>query len=532
MAGKKPEMLQDTSLTPIRLQLIEKGEGGRTVVRGEFARSDHATENKRFYPGKIWEGQIKRLGKAMEDRRMYGELDHPIDGRTSLQRVSHIVTNMGMKNGLVIGEAEILPTETGKQLETLLKSGCKVGVSSRGYGTTKPNDDGMDVVQEDYKLVSFDFVADPADSTAYPEAFFEGVEIPGAEIMGEKADDTDIRAHAKDDATKAAEWAKKLDDEYAAKKTADPEGKAAKGTDSSVLADELLAKLSDMRAEVRDEVRGELLSDPEVAGARTVVEKVKELLRPFVLPEDAESVVKGKDEEIASLKKTLAERELKIKEMEEDIERLGAVAKEAGYKFFLERHLNGDPDADLIRKLIGDVKAYADSKELKARVEDIKTELQKKHDEDKAIEERIAKEVTKAQQLAQATAEEAGKKVKAAESAAEKLAEANKAMALKLYAEKRLRNNPRSAKIRSLVERADPSTMDEVDQIIDEFATPEPHDDSEAEDLRSRIRRRVKSQTVEHDAADEETRQVVTEDRQIHGVNVSELRRLSRIGDN
>jgi hypothetical protein len=514
----KPQLLVDTSLTPIRLQLIEKGEGGRTVVRGEFARGDHATENKRFYPTKIWEGQIKRLGKAMEDRRMYGELDHPVDGRTSLQRVSHIVTTMGVKGGIVVGEAEILPTDTGKQLETLLKSGCKVGVSSRGYGTTKPNDDGVDVVQEDYKLVTFDFVADPADSTAYPEVFFEGVEIPGAEIMGENADDTDIRKHADEDAKKAAAWAKKLEDE-----------KAGKTDDSSNLADELLAKLSEMRSEIQDEVRGELLSDPNVAGARTVVEKIKDLLRPFVLPEDAESVVREKDEEIATLKKTIAEQELRLKEQEDDIERLGAVAKEAGYKFFLERHLNGDPDAEFIRTLIGDVKEYADSKELKARVESIRGELQKKRDADKATEEKIAAEVAKAQELAQATADEAAKKVQKAEAAAEKLAEANKAMALRLYSEKQLRNNPNSAKIRSLVEQANPNSMDDVDKLIEEFSPAEPHDEEEAGDIRSRIRRRIKSQTVEHDALEEETREPRRGERQIHGVDVGELRRLSNI---
>ena len=32
--GAQENLLVDTSLTPIRLQLIEKGEGGKTVVRG------------------------------------------------------------------------------------------------------------------------------------------------------------------------------------------------------------------------------------------------------------------------------------------------------------------------------------------------------------------------------------------------------------------------------------------------------------------------------------------------------------------
>jgi hypothetical protein len=89
-----------------------------------------------------------------------------------LNRVAHIVTKLWLEDGKVFGEAEILDTDPGRNLQALLKAGCKVGVSSRGYGSTKPNDKGEDVVQEDYKLVTFDFVAEPA-AGAFPAVFFE-----------------------------------------------------------------------------------------------------------------------------------------------------------------------------------------------------------------------------------------------------------------------------------------------------------------------------------------------------------------------
>lgn len=501
--SKKENLLID--VTPIRLLSLEEGAGktGKMVVRGEFARAGAATENKRIYPEAVWSKEIKRLNEAMKDRRVFGEIDHPTDGRTSLQRVSHVVTSMKVEDGVLIGEAEILPTEKGKILEALLKSNCKVGVSSRGFGSVKANDEGVDVVQEDYRLVTFDFVAEPADQTAYPAVFFEGVEIPD---MGKL--DSDIRAHASEDEKKAAEWAKQLGEKE----------------EKSVLPEELLTRLEALRAEVRDEVRGELLSDPAVAGALQAIESIKAQLRPFVLPEDAEAVVTQKDSEIKSLKKQLAEKELKIKELEEDVEKLGNVAKEAGYKFYLERSLQNDPDSELIRNLIGDVKQYANSDELKARVEAVRTELAKKREEEAATEARIAEEVNKAR----AEKDAAEKQVADLVEAVEQLMEANKALTVKLNTEKKLRNNPRSAKIRSIVESSGVESDEAVDRIVTTNSASNPHDSDDGQSLRAKVRRSLDSRTRESSALDEETRSS-KQDNTLFGVPMGQLRNLSGI---
>ena len=56
-------------------------------------------------------------------KKVLGELDHPADGKTSLKRVSHIITNLQvMDDGQIVGEAEVLNTEAGKTLKALIKA--------------------------------------------------------------------------------------------------------------------------------------------------------------------------------------------------------------------------------------------------------------------------------------------------------------------------------------------------------------------------------------------------------------------------
>ncbi len=95
---------------------------------------------------------------------MFGELDHPSDGKTSLKRVSHIVTGLELQeDGTVTGAAEVLETPNGQILKTLFESGAQVGISSRGSGSVQNG-----VVQEDFKLGTFDFVARPSTPGALP----------------------------------------------------------------------------------------------------------------------------------------------------------------------------------------------------------------------------------------------------------------------------------------------------------------------------------------------------------------------------
>jgi len=155
----------------IKLQLTESTEGGKHLVaRGEFGRADVPTQNRRVYPRKVWEREIQRINEAIASGKVLGELDHPADGKTSLKRVSHIMTGLHMQDdGVIIGEAKILDNEYGRQLKSILEAGGAIGVSSRGMGSTAMGEDGSEVVQEDYQYMTHDFVADPAVLTSYPK---------------------------------------------------------------------------------------------------------------------------------------------------------------------------------------------------------------------------------------------------------------------------------------------------------------------------------------------------------------------------
>lgn len=473
------QAMSDTKTTPrlltdvrfVRLSLDEATNDGKIRVKGEFAKCGIATENKRVYPEQVWTKQIGRLDKAMTERRVFGEMDHPSDGRTSLQRVSHIVTNLKTdKNGIVVGEAEILPTEAGKNLAALLSSGCKVGVSSRGYGSTKSNEKGEEVVQEDYKLVTFDFVAEPADSDAYPDLhtestnlIFEGVEMNHAQ-----------------DKEKAAEWAKRL--------------MASDGEKTGDVRDEfsrdLLANLAKVKAEAYEQAKADIAADPKQAPASAVLDQIRDILRPSMLEGDAKATVEAKDAEISTLKNQIAERDLRVKTLEDENSKLAEVAKEVGYKFWMERALAGDEDAETVRKLVGDVKQFARVDDLKAKVESVRGELTKKRDEAKAVEAARQQEIDTATAVVEEAKRAAEEKAAKLEESLKKTLQSEKALALKLYVEQRLTNHPKAAKIRALVEGQKFSSTEEIDAVIAGHREPE-RDADELEAVRSRVRRQV-----------------------------------------
>lgn len=152
-------------------QIVESaGEGTRMRVRGTFQRADTKNGNGRVYSEQLWNKVLgdKDLREALKARRMTGEVEHPDDGTTKLSRVSHVVTKLERNGKEVIGEAEILNTPAGLILQELFRAGVQVGISSRGSGTSVQRE-GVEYVNEsDFRLKTFDFVADPSTPGAFP----------------------------------------------------------------------------------------------------------------------------------------------------------------------------------------------------------------------------------------------------------------------------------------------------------------------------------------------------------------------------
>lgn len=152
------------------LELSESSmKGGLVKFRGKFQEAEAVNKNKRMYPFDVLNENVERLQECLRDRRLVGELDHPTDSIIHFANASHIVTKLWWDGNVLMGEGEILNTPSGQILKSLINDGVKIGISSRGVGNGKVNEDGILVIGESYKLITFDAVADPSTFAAFQE---------------------------------------------------------------------------------------------------------------------------------------------------------------------------------------------------------------------------------------------------------------------------------------------------------------------------------------------------------------------------
>lgn len=140
-------------------------------MEGIFIQGGVKNQNQRVYPvNEIAKACNIIAEKIKNGYSVLGEADHPDDLQVNLDRVSHMITNMYMNENNGIGKLKILPTPMGNIVKTLLESGVKLGVSSRGSGNV--NESGG---VTDFEIVTVDIVAQPSAPSAYPKAIYERV---------------------------------------------------------------------------------------------------------------------------------------------------------------------------------------------------------------------------------------------------------------------------------------------------------------------------------------------------------------------
>lgn len=145
------------------------GSGGVVKFRGKFQEADAVNKNKRSYPFGVLDENVKGLQETIKGGGLIGELDHPTDSIVHFANASHKITKLWWEGKTLMGEGVILNTPHGKILKSLINDGVRVGISSRGVGNGKVNEDGILVIGESYKLITFDAVADPSTSQAFQE---------------------------------------------------------------------------------------------------------------------------------------------------------------------------------------------------------------------------------------------------------------------------------------------------------------------------------------------------------------------------
>ncbi len=146
-------------------------EGKDLFMKGICIQGGVRNANQRTYPI----NEIGRAVKTLNDQitggySVLGEVDHPEGLNINLDRVSHMITEMWMDDNNGYGKLKILPTPMGQLVKTMLESGVKLGVSSRGSGNV--SEDGSNTVS-DFEIITVDCVAQPSAPGAYPTPIYE-----------------------------------------------------------------------------------------------------------------------------------------------------------------------------------------------------------------------------------------------------------------------------------------------------------------------------------------------------------------------
>lgn len=164
------------SFTQAKVELLSEdavdGSGRKMYMQGIFIEGAKVNANERVYPEPEIAKAVNTINEQIKSgHSVLGEVDHPEDLKINLDRVSHMIEKMWMENKCGYGKLRILPTPMGNLVKTMLDSGVKLGVSSRGSGNV--NDANGHV--SDFEIVTVDVVAQPSAPNAYPQVVYEGL---------------------------------------------------------------------------------------------------------------------------------------------------------------------------------------------------------------------------------------------------------------------------------------------------------------------------------------------------------------------
>ena len=151
--------------------LENANEGKDLYLKGIMIQGGVRNANQRVYPV----NEIGRAVKTLNDQitngfSVLGEVDHPEGLNINIDRVSHMITECWMDGDNGYGKLKLLPTPMGQLVKTMLESGVKLGVSSRGSGNV--SEDGSNTVS-DFEIITVDVVAQPSAPGAYPTPIYE-----------------------------------------------------------------------------------------------------------------------------------------------------------------------------------------------------------------------------------------------------------------------------------------------------------------------------------------------------------------------
>jgi hypothetical protein len=154
------------------VESAENSNGGKDLyLKGICIQGGVRNANQRVYPVEEIGRAVKTLSEQIQGGySVLGEVDHPEGLNINLDRVSHMITECWMDGPNGYGKLKVLPTPMGQLVQTMLESGVKLGVSSRGSGNVSEDGDGK---VSDFEIITVDVVAQPSAPGAYPTPIYE-----------------------------------------------------------------------------------------------------------------------------------------------------------------------------------------------------------------------------------------------------------------------------------------------------------------------------------------------------------------------
>ena len=158
--------------------LCEENEGKKNYfIEGIFLQAELKNRNNRMYPLKTLSKEVAKYDENyIQKGRALGELGHPDGPSINLDRVSHKIMSLKEDGNNFVGKAKLLDTPMGGIAKNLLDEGVRLGVSSRGMGSIR-KEENCNVVMDDFMLATAaDIVADPSAPDAFVDGIMEGKE--------------------------------------------------------------------------------------------------------------------------------------------------------------------------------------------------------------------------------------------------------------------------------------------------------------------------------------------------------------------
>jgi len=392
LISERRVLIDNQGVAKLSASIVESEDGSekKLYAEGKIGCCDVATANGRIYPSKIMGREVDRLQARINESSLYAAVDHPGDGKSRIRDTGAIIRGLRIESdGTIWGKFQIIEeTDHGRNLAAILKAGGAVGVSSRGLGSTRPHhEQGKELVGEDFRLVAFDFVLDPAVSTAYPKFFNES-----DDGLIEDVNTDDLRAkfpkliraieeqslgiaHATTAEALRIEMEQDVEKALLASKEELREQFKVELYPIVLkeLKEDFAAKLVRATAGIREDVeavvRSEMAADPEVAGAKLALEQIAKIVVPFKPPVDVQVVIDEKQEEVLTLSQNIKGYQDKLAEATAEKDEAVEHARSLGFRLYVEKKLSDRTDADSVREILGDVTQAESVEALQQKVE-------------------------------------------------------------------------------------------------------------------------------------------------------------------